>query len=1195
MQNSEVLQILEGSFNELTTTYNRLTEVETDFIKLFNERTDNKLSADNVLLLFRSAILGYLQKFDIDNNIEVVDFGCREWVRVMTHSLNVLLNETLSETDVEQKLSVGLLCKVSNYTIDEYIQNKQDVADFEHIEKLLVPNSDSNKNQDIIQFIYDNPVYNGLLVNSVNAVLGVYNYLFQDSFGLRPYAGVLSMDKEHPFMTINKNGIIRESLDMLNNEQTATIFKNFVNSFNNLNSNTKDGLGIKTQADRQFDVKQMLKSSSPLYYPAKILEFAMGRELTKEQQHYVYKEHAKKNNWEEYLNEYISPQITDILLDAVYYSLENFYTASQKLKDDDVFISDTFKAMMSSDRKSIIDPFTEPDCQDAVNNGVLRVRNSLCCAVLVTKCNVFNNKVNAANFRLTDVVGSRISVSSTEKIYGWLRTNASTVFADGDIISNDVTYRNEPIAYPIYEFRHDFDFVLSSAEPLFGYTAVQLYKNQGKQISWDKILLGEDIKGTPIFASLAGADDIRMQSFAVHNMMAGSRSGKGVMTMNMLASAIASEKPIFYIDRKPDMSVLFNELSNGHMFVVNGGQYVSKNDMEGVFSENGAALQGWTAHFQSLPDYIKDLFPRGTYEGDAGDYVYYRAMMFVLGILMARVECINAISDLGGQNGIVAVFDEFKNWQITFESKFFDVAGKFGNENRVTKQIAEKYKGLQKKIKDNERNIQTIDNSEKNASKKVDEYQRNIDSAKEELKECITPTQVYCTTVMNKLGESFKHIAGNLSAGFKDSEGKVSDIFVIGQNIEKDGYDGSSEPSGTYPVTSTGVFNNNSSTKGRSLMRGILDAFQHDWFMGYNQDSDSTKKYFGADVENSTAKKWITDRMYWAHIGGTSMDILRTTEPPHAKYFKPYLVLNKHWEDDPNQIEYDEEGKPIYKPGFEFVGQCRDRVNKAVPHLWEEVRKKHLVDKNDESYRPDALNPGIGFEGLATQTKQTIKPDATFQASDLQKSEDIANYVANLMGYTNYRDLLFDFSPQGIFSTSDVVSAVKLGDATKYIATQPTRLELFYKYGIFKAEATGGETVASDKAETTFSSLFDEAEGGLASQSNLDLVKELDNTTKQVNSVNEPTSTNVFETETPSVETPIVVNEQTQQVMNNVVTDMPKAEQQICKDIDSNTVDRVLAERLVEIIAKKHNIDFSKVSNESREKAIQDALSYLQS
>ncbi len=161
MQNSEVLQILEGSFNELTTTYDRLTEVETDFIKLFNERTDNKLSADNVLLLFRSAILGYLQKFDIDNNIEVVDFGCKEWVRVMTHSLNVLLNETLSETDVEQKLSVGLLCKVSNYTVDEYIQNKQDVADFEHIEKLLVPNSDSNKNQDIIQFIYDNPVYNG--------------------------------------------------------------------------------------------------------------------------------------------------------------------------------------------------------------------------------------------------------------------------------------------------------------------------------------------------------------------------------------------------------------------------------------------------------------------------------------------------------------------------------------------------------------------------------------------------------------------------------------------------------------------------------------------------------------------------------------------------------------------------------------------------------------------------------------------------------------------------------------------------------------------------------------------------------------------------------------------------------------------------------------------------------------------------
>ena len=67
-----------------------------------------------------------------------------------------------------------------------------------------------------------------------------------------------------------------------------------------------------------------------------------------------------------------------------------------------------------------------------------------------------------------------------------------------------------------------------------------------------------------------------LQRNTVHNMMAGSRAGKGVMTMNILVSGIASKKPIFYIDRKPDMAVLFYELSQGNMFVVNGGQFMGK-------------------------------------------------------------------------------------------------------------------------------------------------------------------------------------------------------------------------------------------------------------------------------------------------------------------------------------------------------------------------------------------------------------------------------------------------------------------------------------------------------------------------------------------------------------------------------------------------------------------------------------------
>ena len=64
---------------------------------------------------------------------------------------------------------------------------------------------------------------------------------------------------------------------------------------------------------------------------------------------------------------------------------------------------------------------------------------------------------------------------------------------------------------------------------MFGYKAVEMFQRRGVKLGWDKILLGEDIKGTPVFASLLDIDDMPLQRNTVHNMMAGSRAGKGVI------------------------------------------------------------------------------------------------------------------------------------------------------------------------------------------------------------------------------------------------------------------------------------------------------------------------------------------------------------------------------------------------------------------------------------------------------------------------------------------------------------------------------------------------------------------------------------------------------------------------------------------------------------------------------------------
>ena len=155
----------------------------------------------------------------------------------------------------------------------------------------------------------------------------------------------------------------------------------------------------------------------------------------------------------------------------------------------------------------------------------------------------------------------------------------------------------------------------------------------------------------------------------------------------------------------------------------------------------------------------------------------------------------------------------------------------------------------------------------------------------------------------------------------------------------------------------------------------------------------------------------------------------------------------------------DESGQTadVPDPDYNYVGQCRDRVNKAVPNLWESVRLKHLSDacREDAEAGIDMhygeLNAGIGFEGLVNLIKQSNGLGAFNPTTDLGGSLTIANYVANAMGYSDYKDLLFDFSPEGIFSAVDVKNALV---APEIYADTAKRLPVLAKFGFLGGVAT---------------------------------------------------------------------------------------------------------------------------------------------
>lgn len=1061
--------------NRLSKEYpNRFEECVTSISKALNEKFAcdmNDATYQNFVTLYSfTCMFAFLEYLDNDKNVTkfmlnlkeqniIIDgqFGFDGLLQILRPAIEVLQNKAITENNVEGGITSMLLSSFRTISIEDYLDNNKYVDDLYLMSCVYLPNEVELYDK-ILQYIEDDTNYCTYFNSSVESILGVYKYLFQDSFGLNPYDGILSVTGNNDYYQIDDttNKLKKsKTLDMITKNCFTKIYD------------------IEISNKRQFDIKEIITSDKTYYYPSKMIEYAMGKMVTTELDKEIYKPYAKTDSWDIYEKEYVRPQqIERFVKEVIYYTCELFFPVTKLNKEKGTNFSKNNFSFADKDFQSYCadEDFFEYVCMLLTSAEMFahvlmsleKFQKTACTCIAVVKCNVLGNKINAVSLRVVNTT-KKINAALSKEIFSGLTANKSIDYADGDDITlGKTTDDGSNLLYNIFDFRHDFNARLSTAEPLFGYKAVELYQKRKIALSWDKILLGEDTKGTPFFTAIGdskGLDDISIQEKGLHNMMAGSRSGKGVMTMNILASAIVSNKPIFYLDRKPDMAVMFAQMTNGNMFILNGGQYASDNDPQQYFGPEGKMTKGWKEAYDNMPSYLKtSAFPVKELTGNLADYVYFRGILFTMGILMCRA--MNAggnLENLGGSRGVVVIIDEFKNWQITFEKAFFEVMGKFAN-NIVKGNKEKEYDALVQKIKSTKTTL-----SMESDEKKQVKLKQDIAKYEEDLQNCVSEYNVYCSTLMNKYEESINKVSELVSAQYKNSEMPLSDIFVIGQNIDIDSYNDGL----MYSRTKTDGFNQNSSTKEKSLARTLLHQIPHDWFMGYNQDTDKTKKYMAADTD-PTVQKWITQKQYWAYVPDASMETLRTSKPV-CRFFKPYLVLNDCREDNPNI------GKKEHAPEFTFVAQCRDRVNSASAGLWNQVRIKHLpeepstireeatriskgsnINYDDPMYHLDQLNPGIGFKGLveatmATQQGENVK--TVFNPlEDLSESKKIADYIAKAMGYNSYFDLLYDFTPKGLFSIPDMINA--LNNPQNYQVNFQERLPLFVKYGFMNISAS---------------------------------------------------------------------------------------------------------------------------------------------
>lgn len=94
-----------------------------------------------------------------------------------------------------------------------------------------------------------------------------------------------------------------------------------------------------------------------------------------------------------------------------------------------------------------------------------------------------------------------------------------------------------------------------SQDALFAYQVLDILEEQGIKPSWDNVILGKKDDGTIM------TYNFKDKTNAVYALYASSRSGKGVMSLNLVASALADSCKLLYIDGKPDMGNVLTDVA----------------------------------------------------------------------------------------------------------------------------------------------------------------------------------------------------------------------------------------------------------------------------------------------------------------------------------------------------------------------------------------------------------------------------------------------------------------------------------------------------------------------------------------------------------------------------------------------------------------------------------------------------------
>lgn len=991
---------------------------------------------------------------NIDNDHEFGYFGAFFNIESLLNVINVDSSHFNQDT-YDKLLSISRDCDVKSYFDNEYY-----IEDINFVQKLLtstrIVSNDSEEDRFAIV-----EAFGETLANEVQLIVATFKELIAANFGIDPYVGVFTFDKTFPVTGVSANGGIRH---IEPSRQFTDIYAVELEKFFNVHlpsSGIKHNDVNEKFSDRQYNYEAILlgyntDNSKPVYFPYKFLEIVSKSLFTTRVQSLVYGicRNGESNNLDNYclyLEHMFEDDIYNFCSVVCHKSLA-VLKADKKNKDIEESKLTLNSILLESDN-----PFRISFCSD-ICDKLHYYRQCVTSGVVLTKLDT--QKMERFGVKNVKILQYRIKVCYNKQMptNAEFNTGLSTRIYSNASKMKDSEKSLQSTVDDMYlmDYSYTFDADKVYARPVFAYKALDALKAQNMELDWTNMLLGRYADGS--ICRSASGEKIFLQERQVHNIYAGSRSGKGVMCFNIFATAIASQIPIFYLDRKPDTAVILKSLAP-NMFAVNGGQYDSTIDLQSVFEPS-------TINYR-IPSYMDTYFSDPEVKSD---FIYFRAIL----LLYSLVIFLDKVQNKGDSRydsiasklskGAIFVFDEFTNFTDKFLAKYPTTVNWFRGDGCYSKVGLSKWTDKISSIRVAKIDLNSKENSEKRNEGQIAKAQDKLNNAMED-----TDSFKLSSVYMAQLADCYRDVCEGIPELYRAGGAKVKSIqtFIIGQDIPSEYYD-----SANFFVDSNGgnigKFNTSNHTSGKSKFVDVplikmINNMGGDYILGYQpSDKGGKPSYLAQRNPNVISSSMLTQsrRCFCYHDPGTVLDYstlesIKNTEKyfngnisamkefleDNFIYFKPFLILNNAvvppaellQPDLPNLgVSEELENKRSAKGNFskykesQYVGQCLTQCNRAGL-TWEEI-----LSDNQES--DGEFSSGVGFEGYIKRLCGSVPVDS------MEVSGDVMNiFVREVFGYNDgdWRDFLADFRPEAMFKPKDFINAIDNPE----LATVPKRLE----------------------------------------------------------------------------------------------------------------------------------------------------------